>query len=508
MEFNRDTVKVISFYLPQFHTIDENNKWWGEGYTEWTAVRKAKKMFRTHYQPHIPLNNNYYDLLKKETMIWQADLMKKYGVYGQCFYHYYFGNGRKILEKPAENLLTWNDIDMPFCFCWANETWARSWSNIRNKNEWNVNEEKKSNSSDDGILIKQDYGEEEDWVDHFNYLLPFFKDDRYIKSDGRPIFLIYKPEQIGCFLNMKIVWNEMAHDQGLKDIIFIGRDSARKEYDNSFFQDVFFANPDRVNVNVTDYNYQSDRIIEHALLVNDRTYLCGNTGYDDTPRRGNCGHITDLLDPEIFYYQMKNLLYIADKRNNEFVFVNAWNEWGEGMHLEPDEKFGYGYLEALRNAQNDFQAMTSDEIKKLETRSKSLKSSAAKIEHEVNAKYKLIIGILDKWLTLKNRNINLSSYFDRNDMQRIGVYGLGVLGEHFLSELEDSNISIEYLVDKRDYISWKNLQCFKPTDSLPEVDCLVIIPFWDFEEVHNQISEKIQMKCISIEQIIYDLMRE
>ncbi len=122
--------------LPQFHRIPENDMWWGEGFTEWTAVKAGEKFFEGQMQPRVPLDGNYYDLLNEQTMRWQADLMRKYDIYGMCFYHYYFKDGRKILEKPAENLLEWKDIEMPFCFSWANETWARSWSNINGKNAW------------------------------------------------------------------------------------------------------------------------------------------------------------------------------------------------------------------------------------------------------------------------------------------------------------------------------------------------------------------------------------
>lgn len=160
----------------------------GEGFTEWTTVRGAASLFEGHKQPIKPLNNHYYNLLEKETMEWQTALMKKYGIDGQCFYHYYFKDGRQILEKPAENLLKWKDIDMPFCFCWANQTWARTWSNIRG-NSWADKFEKKGNAGDDGILIEQHYGREKEWKAHFEYLLPFFQDERYIKLNGSPVFI-------------------------------------------------------------------------------------------------------------------------------------------------------------------------------------------------------------------------------------------------------------------------------------------------------------------------------
>ena len=195
-------MKVLAMYLPQFHRVDENDEWWGEGYTEWTAVKKGEKLFPGHEQPRVPMKHNYYDLLKKETMQWQTELMKKYKVYGMCFYHYYFQKGRKILEKPAENLLKWKDIDMPFCFSWANETWARTWSKLTGTNTWNSREEKAHEIGDDGILLKQEYGGEEDWENHFYYLQPFFEDIRYIRVENKPVFIIYKPDEISCLLQM------------------------------------------------------------------------------------------------------------------------------------------------------------------------------------------------------------------------------------------------------------------------------------------------------------------
>ena len=136
MEINMKDVKVVAMYLPQFHRTDENDKWWGEGFTDWVAVKEAEPVFEGHIQPRVPLNENYYNLMDREVMQWQAELAKKYNVYGFCFYHYWFKKGQKLLEKPAENLLNWKDIDMKFCFSWANVTWARTWSKITSKNEW------------------------------------------------------------------------------------------------------------------------------------------------------------------------------------------------------------------------------------------------------------------------------------------------------------------------------------------------------------------------------------
>ena len=159
-------MKIIAFYLPQFHEIPENNEWWGKGFTEWVNVKKAQKLFDGHNQPREPLNDNYYDLKDNSVMDWQISIAKKYGVYGFCFYHYWF-NGHLLLQKPVEAFLSNKKQDMPFCICWANEHWTNAWVSKANK-----------------VLIEQEYGKEEDWKEHFDYLLPFFKDDRYIKNNG------------------------------------------------------------------------------------------------------------------------------------------------------------------------------------------------------------------------------------------------------------------------------------------------------------------------------------
>ncbi len=188
-------MKILAYYLPQFHEIEENNKWWGKGFTEWTNVKKGKKLFKTQNQPFVPLNNNYYNLLNKETVKWQTELAKKYGVYGFCYYHYWF-EGKKLLEKPVENLLKWKNIDQKFCFCWANHSWKKTWNGL---NE---------------ILMEQKYGNEDSWNKHFDYLLQFFKDERYIKIDNKPIFMIFKLKDIKDINEMLDFFNKKCIENG------------------------------------------------------------------------------------------------------------------------------------------------------------------------------------------------------------------------------------------------------------------------------------------------------
>ena len=189
-------VRTIALYLPQFHEIPENNEWWGHGFTEWVNVKKAVPLFEGHQQPRIPLDNNYYDLSDVNVMRWQTELAKKYGIYGFCFYHYWF-NGKKLLEKPVDNYLEAKDIDFPFCICWANEHWTNKWA-----------------TENDRVLIEQKYGGREQWKEHFDYLLPFFKDSRYIYQDGKPLFVLYRPELVTRRREMLEYWNQLALENG------------------------------------------------------------------------------------------------------------------------------------------------------------------------------------------------------------------------------------------------------------------------------------------------------
>jgi len=195
--------KYIAFYLPQFHKIEENNIWWGQGFTEWTNLKKTKALYEGHYQPRIPLDQNYYDLLDEKVLRWQAKLANDFGLHGFCFYHYWF-NGKKLLEKPLELLLGVKDINLNFCFSWANETWSRTW-----------------NGTQKDVLIKQEYGGEENWVKHIEYLIPFFKDKRYLKKGTRPMFLIYNLKNIPFFDKMLKTWNERLNKEGIGDIYLI-----------------------------------------------------------------------------------------------------------------------------------------------------------------------------------------------------------------------------------------------------------------------------------------------
>jgi hypothetical protein len=351
-------LKTLALYLPQFHCVPENDEWWGEGFTDWVAAKKAEPLFPGHYQPREPLDDNYYDLLQKETMQWQADLAKQYGVDGFCFYHYYFDNGRRILEKPAENLLKWSDVDMPFCFYWANKSWVRSWSNLENSDTWFETGAEQMQALLPAVLLKQSYGLQGDWKKHFMTLLPYFKDKRYIKKDGMPIFMILKPEHIAHLNQMLRFWQKLAKNNGFPGLFVIGSETAQIK--NKMLQARMVHEPSSYWSNI-DYSMPLENrrfpfkdVWRHLLCARydrrEKTYLCGITDFDDTPRRGIKGSSCAGSTPKHFFHYFLLACLKSLARGNEYIFINAWNEWGEGMYLEPDKKYGYAYLEAVRRA--------------------------------------------------------------------------------------------------------------------------------------------------------------
>ena len=366
-------MKVIPMYLPQFHQIPENDEWWGEGFTEWTNVKKAKPLFEGHYQPRIPLNKNFYDLSDVETLKWQAKIAKEHGIYGFCFYHYWF-NSHLLLEKPMELLLQHPEIDLKYCISWANENWTNAWVSKSNK-----------------ILMGHDFDDEQDWVDHFYYLLPFFKDSRYINEDGKPLMTIYVPHHIGKLEKMLDVWNTMAIENGFKGLKFIYQNVKSHldlTMDKSLFDYGMEFQPGFTNVlnsskskqllyiwapkisgwlqknldihlslfnkkdelSVKSYDETWKKILDHRP---DRENMIPTAfvDWDNTPRRGERGEIYIGASPEKFKKYFTQLLINTKKYyKTDKLFVFAWNEWAEGGYLEPDEKFGFGYLNAIKEA--------------------------------------------------------------------------------------------------------------------------------------------------------------
>lgn len=360
-------MKIIAFYLPQFHRTAENDEWWGEGFTEWINVMKAKKIYKNQKQPHIPLNNNYYDLMDKSTVEWQTNLMNKYGIYGFCYFHYWF-KGRKILEKPAENLLKWKDINQPFCFAWANVTWARTWSVYDEfTTDW-ISTDRKVDGN--GILIEQEYGNEQHWVEHYNYLKNFFADKRYIKVNNMPLFLIYHIEYIPEMKKMFSLWNELARQDGFRGLHIVSMNMPTdSEYVKGIARYGQYGKYDRhpiVNVKnklirkyklpfgtglVLRYKRVWKNMIKEKPEKNIQTYPGAVVKYDETPRKGKNGVYIKGATPELFGKFMKKQIERAEEvYKSDFIFLDAWNEWGEGNYLEPDTEDGYRYLEELAGA--------------------------------------------------------------------------------------------------------------------------------------------------------------
>jgi len=505
-------MKVIAMYLPQFHQVRENDQWWGEGFTEWTAVRGAKQLYKNHNQPRIPLDKNYYNLLEYETMSWQAKLMKKYGIDGLCMYHYWFKDGKRILEKPAENLLEWKDIPMPFCFCWANETWARSWSNIQNKNIWADRYEKEEKTCENGILLEQKYGREKQWKDHFEYLLPFFLDERYIKIDGRPLFLIYKTLDFFCLMEMIDYWKGLAKLHSLPDIYVVGQESNTPGKDyldaNLNFQPARameqIPTPGRYarnGVKIWEYDDVWNEILREK--TSDRVFLEGFVGYDNTPRHGINGHVVEHSSPEKFSSYFTELLAKSAAYEKNIVFLNAWNEWGEGMYLEPDENCGDGYLNAVSIAKNNYVYLI-DKYRYIEkiNRENDLKNDR-RVEKRIS-KDQYYLHILDHWMTLRENNFSIEHWLKNEKCKRIAVYGYGILGKHLCSELHGGDITVEYIIDQKKGDISIDYKLYLPTEAIPETDAVIVTAIFDYDKIYKKLKNKGICKIISLETILYE----
>lgn len=504
-------MKVLAMYLPQYYRVKENDEWWGEGFTDWISAKNAKPLSEGHYQPHIPMNDNYYDLIEKDTMIWQADLMNKYGIDGMCIYHYWFKDGKKLLEKPAENLLEWQDIDFPFCFCWANETWARSWGNIKGANIWSRVDEPQKKGKE--ILVEQSYGTYDQWKNHFDYLAKFFKDQRYIKYNNSPLFVIYKPNDILCLSEMLIYWNKLARRIGFNGIYVIGANCFRESsnyldaylyHEPPYTRDSILKGKKRDKEWTLEYKEVWDNILKRKA-GRKTTIFGGFSNYDDTPRQGCYGGYVRGESPELFEKYIYELMVKNAKAGNAFTFVNAWNEWGEGMHLEPDEKYKYAFLEALKNAKETFDSMLIDCPAKDEVAQATIQQDETEIIIKEKNKYELYLNTLHTWMSLQETGLSVSDYLSKHGYRNILVYGYGIFGKHLLREfMHNEDINIVGLVDKNISSIDANVNGYLDSDEWPECDLVVITPFFFKDEILiNQNFKK--SKGISIDYIIKEL---
>lgn len=355
-------MRVLAMYLPQYHEIPENNKWWGDGYTEWTAVRNAKPVYKGHIQPQIPLNENYYDLSDETGSVWnwQADLANKYGVYGFCIYHYWF-EGKMLLEKPMEILRKHEEINIRYCVCWANESWTRTWYGLEKE-----------------ILMAQGYGDSKDWDAHFFYLLDFFRDPRYIKINNKPLLNLYRSSDISCLKEMLERWNTLAREYGFDGLYLVvantaGDLEARTElvdaYYNfepgysighrlSLFDEKIFALRSKCcrelnrifGTEILEGKIKIDAVYKANIKENHCSkpvYYGSFMTWDNTPRRRHKGTVYDGASPLKFKSNLQKISDVVPE--DDFVYINAWNEWGEGANLEPDSVNQYAYLEAIRD---------------------------------------------------------------------------------------------------------------------------------------------------------------
>lgn len=372
-------MKIIAYYLPQFHRIPENDLWWGEGFTEWVNVKKAESLFEGHVQPKVPLNENYYNLLDVDVMRWQTEIAKQHGVYGFCFYHYWF-DGKMLLEKPVENFLEKKSIDFPYCICWANEHWTNQW--VADKHN---------------VLIEQRYGGKKEWKGHFEYLLPYFLDNRYMKKDGKPVFVLYRPDLVDDRKQMLDYWNELAIEAGLPGICFMcqrpdamlngsSSDLSMFDYCIEYQPGVAFRNvlektqkfmwlrkmkrafllylektfgistagmqTSKLSGNVTKFDYDEvwESIVSQEPMFSN-SIPGGFVNWDNTPRKGVRGSAVTGYSPLKFKnYLSRQIKHAKDVYHQDMMFMFAWNEWAEGGYMEPDEENQYGYLEAIREA--------------------------------------------------------------------------------------------------------------------------------------------------------------
>lgn len=333
--------KIIALYLPQYHEFEENNLWWGKGFTEWTCVNNAVSHAPDHRikKPHPDIG--YYCLLDKEIRSKQARLAKKYGVYGFCYYHYWFGN-KVLMDSVLKMMLKDGEPDIPFCLSWANEPWTR-----------------RMNGGDGELLQPNNYGSEDEWERHLQYLIPFFKNDNYIKIDGKPLLIIYRIAQIPEYRRRFDYWRLRMMQLGFEGIFLsmtVGNfkddfSSMVNSVDASFdFYPNFLRDEGMVDkVEGNNAFYTMDRAYERILRdppVHKRHFKGTMVGFDSSPRSPVRSNIFTGGSPKLFEANLKALL----RSEGDFIFVNAWNEWGEGCALEPEEKDGYGYLDAVKRA--------------------------------------------------------------------------------------------------------------------------------------------------------------
>ena len=508
--------QILALYLPQFHEVAENSQWWGEGFTEWTAVKAAKPLFEGHQQPIVPFKKRYYDLMQKETMENQAKLMHQYGIDGMCIYHYYFKDGKKILEKPAENLLKWTDIDMPFCFSWANESWVRSWSNLNDGNPWSEIEDQHfmKKKEENGILLEQQYGDYSSWVEHFYYLLPFFRDKRYIKKDGKPVFFIYRAQSIGCLGEMAKCWRDLALQEGFTGIYLIGAncdENAKSAVDELFIQepqDTIIQCQEKYvdKINVEKYLYFDDiwkKILRKPIPKYPVSFgaFCG---YDDSPRRGSHSTVVYGRTPQKFEFFLTELLRKAEKNESNFVIINAWNEWGEGMYLEPDENNRFDYLEAVISAKKNVLKHPILELSCNEELREDYEDEIIAQKKQLD-RYKSFWYVMNSMLTLYESGISIGMYLNGNGYNKIAIYGMGMIGKHLAIKLKKEGQHISFGIDQNRNQINNDFPIISVQDEKREADLIIVTVCYDYIKIKKELMKKYDCEIISLKTILDEL---
>lgn len=355
----RNDCRFLALYLPQYHPTEENDRWYGKGFTEWTNVTKAKQLFHNHYQPHVPADLGFYDLRLPSVRREQADMAKAYGISGFCHWCYWFGDGKQMLQQPIWDMFQDKEYKFPFCLGWANHTWQNKlWDSSQNNQ----------------ILIEQKYLGEEDYKAFFYNYLPIFKDPRYFKVNGKLFFIVYQPLESLQLKKFIEIWQELACKEDLPAFYFVAHDfncRSKKEiflygydaiYDDNtlaihHYQSIVVKVSQYIKRNVfhmpTVFNYK--KAIKYMIRQDDYQeniipVIAPN--WDHSPRTGKKALIYTKCEPKYFKYLVKESLECIKNKpeDKKIIIIKSWNEWGEGNHMEPDLKYGRGYLEALKEA--------------------------------------------------------------------------------------------------------------------------------------------------------------
>jgi hypothetical protein len=374
---DRARTRVIAFYLPQFHEIPENDESWGKGFTEWTNVRKAQKLFRGHVQPREPGVLGYYNLLDAEAREKQSALAQANGIEAFCYWHYWFGHGRRLLEKPLEEVLRTHEPSIKFCICWANQSWAGIW-----------------HGAPDKILQEQNYPGKEDQDNHFAAVLPILRDQRYLTVEGKPLFVIYRPHELPDAKEFVDHWRKLGHEAGFNGLYLVAMSNRFEEPALDHFDAVVSYGPGDFLTTTPPVGTASRLILKglrtkfgnyvpgairnllgfprrfdyakasaigfERLPRQERFFPCVLSGWDNTPRSGLGGVVFENFSPAKFRVAFRRALdFVRDRKpERRIVFIKAWNEWAEGNYVEPDKNFGSALLDVIREETENQAAIT------------------------------------------------------------------------------------------------------------------------------------------------------